>query len=288
MTDISVVVPMRNAAGTLRSQLRALDQQLPGSPPFEVVLADNGSTDSTIHTISETSVSYPLRVVDASERAGVSHARNVGIRAARGELIMVCDADDEVRPGWVAAFARANELGAELMGGRLDYRRLNAETTRAWRGAEHATVMMHRGFLPFAHGACCAFTRGAFEAAGGFDEELLAGGDDIAFFWRAQLAGYELVTVDDAVVDYRLRSTVPAAWRQALAYGRSDPALYARFRADGMRRRPALAVLRSAAWLVRRSPWLLDGDKSRGAWLWAAAHQLGRIEGSIRSRVVYL
>ena len=158
----------------------------------------------------------------------------------------------------------------------------------AWRGGDQAEVMVHRGFLPFAHGACCGFDREVFDAIDGFDEALQGGGDDIDFFWRAQQAGYDLTTVDGAVVHYRLRNDLPSMTRQAFHYGAADPALYAKHRAHGMGRRSAGPIARSIAWLVLRSYWLVAGAERRGEWLWSAAPQAGRIIGSVRSRVVYL
>lgn len=287
MTQISVVIPVKDGAATIRSQLDALSNQTEGTPPFEVIVADNGSVDGTQDVVSAYGERLDIRLIDASSVRGVSHARNEGVRHSRGRWILICDADDEVDPAWVRELSSALSLGADLVGGILDFRRLNERAVRRWRGGDCTGVMVHRDFLPFAHGACCGCSRSAFEAIGGFDESLLGGGDDIDFFWRGQLAGLALVEVPDAVVHYRLRDEVRAMRRQAFNYGAADPALYARHRANGMRRRSAAATAWTVIWFVSHSHWLLAGRSKRGAWTWDFYRQIGRITGSVRWRVWY-
>src|SRR6059058_4106784 len=102
---VSVVVPAYNCADTIDVQLAALaEQDYDGR--WEVVVVDNRSTDDTADRARRWSDRLPgLRVVDASERQGVSHARNRGIEEARGDLIAICDADDQVQPGCLTAMA---------------------------------------------------------------------------------------------------------------------------------------------------------------------------------------
>jgi glycosyltransferase involved in cell wall biosynthesis len=95
---VSVVIPVRNGLPFLDTQLHALaDQDYSGD--FEVVVSDNGSTDGTRAHVDRMSFPFPLRCVDSSQVRGVSHARNVGIAAARGEFLAITDHDDAVHPG---------------------------------------------------------------------------------------------------------------------------------------------------------------------------------------------
>jgi glycosyltransferase involved in cell wall biosynthesis len=84
---MSVVIPVRNAAATLRDQLQALGRQT-YCAPWEIVLSDNGSTDDTVLKARESApAGIDLRVIDASARPGSSFARNrgaeEGVRGAR-------------------------------------------------------------------------------------------------------------------------------------------------------------------------------------------------------------
>ena len=106
--ELSVVIPVRDAAATIEDQIDALLGQ-EWDRPWELVVVDNGSHDAT-QTIVERYADRDdrVRLVDASDRPGVAHCRNVGIRAARADAIAMCDADDVVAPGWLRArWARA-------------------------------------------------------------------------------------------------------------------------------------------------------------------------------------
>ena len=86
----------------------------------------------------------------------MSHARNVGAAAARGELLAVCDGDDVVEPGWLSAFVAASPEH-DLMGGAFDERTLNPPPVRAWRAPRPDTGLTSSGgFRPYAVGANCA------------------------------------------------------------------------------------------------------------------------------------
>ena len=110
MTDavaISIVIPAFNAEKTIDAQLEALSRQS-WSGGWEVIVADNGSTDDTAEHVAHWEARLPgFRVVDASARRGAGHARNVGARAARGDYLLFVDADDVVQPGWLASMAEA-------------------------------------------------------------------------------------------------------------------------------------------------------------------------------------
>jgi glycosyltransferase involved in cell wall biosynthesis len=105
--DVSVVIPVRNAADHLEEQLAALaSQTYEGS--WEVVVADNGSTDASLEVVRSWALRVPhLEIVDASDRAGPSHARNVGAAAARGRVLAFVDADDVAAPTWLAELVAA-------------------------------------------------------------------------------------------------------------------------------------------------------------------------------------
>ena len=240
-TLVSVVIPTYNGVATLGAQLDALDaQDYPGA--IEVVVADNGSTDGLVEFLAGRAGRLPVRRVDASDRKGVSHARNVGVREAKGDLVLICDADDEVVPCWVSALAAAAG-DAEIVGGPLDPTRINAGSSLAWR-FPHARdrLPVKLRFLPYAHGCNVAVWRDVVEDVGGWDESYGPGGEDVDFAWRVQLAGGRLVNAPDAVVNYRHRSSAGGLARQMAGYAEADVLLYRRFRADGARRRPTSAL----------------------------------------------
>lgn len=90
---ISVIIPTYNRAHTLA---RALDSVLAQTRPAdEIIVIDDGSTDDT-HALMEQQ--YPLVTYLYQDNAGVSAARNLGIKHALGDWIALLDSDDEWLP----------------------------------------------------------------------------------------------------------------------------------------------------------------------------------------------
>ena len=285
--QLSIVIPVRNGATTLGRQLDALVEAHKPCVPIEVIIADNGSTDATVEIALSFVDALPIRVVDASRGTGINVARNCGISGSMGEWILLCDADDEVDIDWLVHMAADFDLDHALLGGPIDYQRLNEPAARRWRGATFASVTVHHDFLASAHGANCGFTRKAFDAINGFDESFLGGGDDTDFFWRAQLAGFALHVVPNAVVHYRLRSTLRGLWSQSVGYGASGALLYRKFESSGLHRRGVRPVLHDVWWLASRLPFSLPIGR-RGAWLRVLGGSWGKVLGSVRNRTIWL
>lgn len=282
---VSVVIPTYNAVDTLGAQLDALERQ-DYAGTFEVVIADNGSTDGLAAFVSGRSSRVPERVVDASDRRGVSHARNVGCRESAGELIVICDADDVVVPGWLSALV-AVAATAECVGGSLDATMLNDASTIAWRFPHRPdTLPVKLRFLPYAHGCNIAVWRDVVDSLGGWEESYQGGGEDVDFAWRLQLAGGRLAVAPDAVVHYRHRETAGGLANQMAGYAQADVLLYKRFRDRGARRRPVSAALWDLWWLLSRLP-LLGRSDVRGLWANRWGQLRGRVTGSWRYRVLY-
>jgi cellulose synthase/poly-beta-1,6-N-acetylglucosamine synthase-like glycosyltransferase len=96
----SAIVPVLNGVETIGEMLDALAEQKTSSQ-WEVVVADNGSSDGTRDLVRSRARDFPvpLRLIDASAVTGVAFARNAGALAASGVGIAFCDADDRVGGG---------------------------------------------------------------------------------------------------------------------------------------------------------------------------------------------
>lgn len=98
--DISVVVPAYNCAGLIESAVESIyESQLKVA---EIIIVNDGSKDDTGEAAKRLSAKYPLVRVINQENAGVSAARNRGIREATGQYLMFMDADDSLIPGSLA------------------------------------------------------------------------------------------------------------------------------------------------------------------------------------------
>lgn len=91
---ISVIVPTHNNSTTLK---RCIDSIFANDySNIEVIVIENGSTDNTADVITELKKDYPSLILRHTDIIGVSHARNIGLDIAAGEIITFCDADDFV------------------------------------------------------------------------------------------------------------------------------------------------------------------------------------------------
>lgn len=97
----SVVMPLFNKETQVLRSLRSILAQTPDA--FELIVVNDGSTDASRRVVSSIS-DRRVRLID-QENAGVSAARNRGIREARADLIVFCDADDEWQGGHLADIA---------------------------------------------------------------------------------------------------------------------------------------------------------------------------------------
>jgi glycosyltransferase involved in cell wall biosynthesis len=280
--EISVVMPCRNAAAFIETQLGALARQR-CERTWEIVIVDNGSTDGTREIAESYRGRLPhLTIVEATERCGAAYARNTGVRAARGRNVAFCDADDEVDDEWLAAVARA--LGEhQAIAFRTETARLNAGFgERTIRQSEGLQPYLYPAYLPFS-GGTIAMRRDLFLSLGGFDESMLAC-EDADLCWRVQHAGVPLFFARDAVVHVRLRSTLGAMCRQARLWGEYNVVLYKKYRPLGMPPLPRIQGVRNLIGTLRRFPHLIR-RRTRAEWLWEANWMTGRVVGSLKHRV---
>ena len=283
---LSVVMTCLNAADTLPRQLEALSRQR-WRLPWEVVLVDNGSTDDTVAVAERYRDQLPqLTIVAARDRHSTGYGLNVGARAASGEAIAICDGDDEVADGWVAAMGEALQTHP-FVAGRFDVEKLNhtwASTARECPQSDGLGVHEDWPELPHAGGGNLGINRTLFFDVGGFDEELLAL-MDTDLCWRVQLAGTPLYWERDALVHVRFRENLRGTYRQARSYAQWSVALYHRFRPLGMPALPWQRGLRRWAGLGLSALRLVREPRQLPSWVWNLGWRMGRLRGSMQYRV---
>jgi glycosyltransferase involved in cell wall biosynthesis len=281
---VSIVVPCYNAAATIDTLLGSLaDQDFGGR--IEVLIVDNKSADDTSARALHWTTKLPaLRVVPAQARQGCGYARNVGIGAAANELVLSCDADDVVDRSWVRKMVETLAHSELVAGGLV--------TWQGDRVPERASPQSFGragfGFLPSFCGCNFGLHKSAWEALGGFDEELI-GCEDVDLAWRAQLEGLTLTTRVDAFVYHRVPARPIDAFRKLLFYGKYQPLLFARFRPSAMSRQPThRAVARWLVLLATAYRLVTGNEDQRRAWCAEAGRRTGRVVGSVRFRSLYL
>jgi len=286
---ISVVLCCHNGAKTLSDQLTALSKQT-YADAWELIFVNDWSSDDSVAVALSFASQLPIRIVETNEPLGLARARNFGAAAAAGDVLLFCDDDDVADPEWIASYAAAART-TPAFGGHLEEHLLNPPSVQEWR------YPVTPGRLPIAFGrvavpvGCnCGVWASVFRDVGGFTGEFskFGSGEEIDFFWRVQLAGYELRYVPTAVMHYRHRQTLKELARQSYRYGLGNAVLFRRFRHLGLQPTSTRTTLNRLAHIFRGMPKALVIPRNRGTWLRMTSYACGQAVGSMRNRVWYI
>jgi len=282
---ISVVVPCFNAQPTIGRQLTALARQT--EPPWEVIVADNGSTDGSVDVAREFASAFrSFRLVDAGQRAGASHARNRGADAATGDVLAFCDADDEVAPGWLAGLRDALR-DHDFVASRFDFTKLNGLTRTAHPQASGLIHDPDFDFLPRAGGCGLAVRRSIHGRVGGFDETIRVH-EDTDYCWKIQLAGHPLAFAPDALVHVQVRRGFKSRFHQARLWAAGEVVVYKKYRRRGIGKASNRAALKEWYRLARMLAQAVLSRNVPENLAWRLGTRLGRLQGSLLCMVLLL
>ncbi|MEA2641078.1 MAG: hypothetical protein QOF51_2472 [Chloroflexota bacterium] len=215
---VSVIVPTFNGASLLPDCLRSLEGQT--YQPLEILVVDDGSTDSTPDFMQRCFPKARLRSLPRNR--GFAHAVNEGIRASNGAIVVLLNNDAVAEPQWVAKLVAALErhphagmiaskmLLQEPAGiinavGDLLRRSGVPDNRGVWEpdGGQYDQEVEVFG----ASGGAAAYRRTMLDEVGLFDERFFMYCEDVDLAIRAQLAGYRCVYAPGAVVHHRLSAT---------------------------------------------------------------------------------
>jgi glycosyltransferase involved in cell wall biosynthesis len=223
---VSVIIPCRNEEKFIRGSLGSiLDGNFP-SDQMEVLVIDGGSTDRGREIIREIAERDPrVRLLDNPRRITPA-ALNIGIRAARGAIVVRMDAHAVYPKDYLTTLTRAlAETGADMVGGYAES--LPSAETATSRAIALATNHAFATGSPFRYrrksGECDAVPYGCwrrelFDRVGLFDERLLRNQDN-EHSSRILRDGGRIYMTSQAPVGYYIRSTLPTLWRQAAVTG---------------------------------------------------------------------
>lgn len=216
MVRLSIIIATYNRGERLLCTLHSLASQTLPASRWEAVVVNNNSTDDTAALFARFAADHPsldLRIVD-EERQGLSHARNRGIASSRGPVIAIIDDDEEVNPGFAAAYVDLFDRRPEaLMAGGKVIPRYETERPR-WmsRFTERPIAgTLDKGDIekPFGRGypagGNMAVRREAFEKHGLFDTSLgrtgdsFTGGEEKELFHRITGSAERLPGVSSGV-----------------------------------------------------------------------------------------
>ena len=223
---VSVVICAYNAERTMLpclESLRKLDY-----PNFEVIIVDDGSRDRT----AEISMDFPEFRLIRQPNKGLSVARNVGLHAARGDLIAYTDSDCVVDPHWLTLMVRTlTEKNFDGCGGPnyAPHEDGWVEACCAASPGAPCHVLTADDVAEHLAGCNMVFTKAALVKVGGFDPQFTSAGDDVDVCWRILDSGMRLGFCPSAFVWHFRRNTIKAYYGQQRGYGRAEAMLYSRY-----------------------------------------------------------
>ena len=219
---VSVVVASYNGARTLKPCLESLGRL--NYPDYEVILVDDGSTDST----QEIAQAFPAVRYIRQDNHGLSVARNTGIAAAAGAIVAFTDSDCRADEDWLY-YLVGDLLNGEFagVGGHNflppDDSAVAAAVMASPGGPAH--VMLTDRAAEHLPGCNMAFFKWALDEIGGFDPVFRKAGDDVDVCWRLLERGYKLGFSHAGFVWHYRRSTVGAYLKQQAGYGEAETLL---------------------------------------------------------------
>jgi len=228
----SIIVPTRARAGYLDVALASIAPQA-AAANAEMLVVDDGPDEAT----REVAARHGARYVENPSDRGLNSARNAGVAAARGALLVFVDDDVAVRPGWLDALLDADaraEPDVGVLTGPIHARFEDHPLRSCGREAPPITTQElgpEDHDVEHAWGANMTVRRGALERAGSFDEspQIDGAGDEQEWQERLLASGARIRYVAAAALDHRragddarLRSLARVAYQRGRKSRRYD------------------------------------------------------------------
>lgn len=221
---VSVVVPMFDEKGAIEECLDGFAAQTYPLDRLEVLVVDGGSTDGSRQIVDDRAAACPwLRVVDNPARR-IPVACNLGIGAARGDIVCFFSSHGVPTPTYVErTVAVLGETGADGVGGTYVHEGQDpvsraiglAMSSPYGMASPHRFATSRREVDTASHPA---YRIGSVRAIGGFDERLERN-EDYDLNWRLRRAGGRIVFDPTIRSTYRPRRSLGALTRQFWWYG---------------------------------------------------------------------
>ena len=217
MIDVSIIICTRDRSSMIEGALDAIAGSIRNTPNkmTEIIIVDNGSKDTTPQIIrSWHSQNADINVIMVHEaETGLSNARNAGVQASNGHLVIFADDDCRMAEDYIvqAVFYDEADISPVIRGGRIELGNaddlpLTIKTSNdkeTWRKSEHsAKYKTIRGSIS---GANMVMRRSILDKVGKFDPLLgvgqkIAGSEDTDYLCRAYLMGIDIEYVPDMTV----------------------------------------------------------------------------------------
>jgi cellulose synthase/poly-beta-1,6-N-acetylglucosamine synthase-like glycosyltransferase len=262
----SIVIPVYNDWGPLDRCLKSLAQQA-NAPTFEVIVVDDGSTESAPESACNSERSYALTTVRQAH-AGIPVARNLGVRNSKGELVLFIDADCRLEPNCLAALNAAVSQTPQHDCFQL---RLVGNRDCLVGRAEHLRLTTFQNFMlrPDGRIGCLntagfAIRRARVDVNGNLFDPTALRGEDTLLMASLMQAGEWPLFVPGAVVEHTVDLSLVQCLRKDLRTAYLETQAYEAIAAKGMTIR---LTQRERLRFLRRM-WKASAEDSVGRWAW--------------------
>lgn len=217
MVEISIVILNYNGKGYLETFIPSLIKY---SQPFEIVVADNASTDDSVDFLKTT---YPeVRIIELTENYGYAGGYNEALKQIDAEYFILLNSDIEVTENWVTPLLDTLKSNRGVVACQPKIRSFHQKEMFEYAGAAGGYIdwlgyPFCRGRLFdeiekdegqydddtdifWATGACIAVKKSVFHQLGGFDNGFFAHMEEIDLCWRIQNSGYRIKYCHESIV----------------------------------------------------------------------------------------
>jgi GT2 family glycosyltransferase/glycosyltransferase involved in cell wall biosynthesis len=269
-----VLVNYRGADDTVAALKGIADLDWP-TDRLEVVVVENGSGDDSAERIR--AAAPEVTMIESTENLGFAGGCNLGVAAARGEYVALLNSDARPDPQWLTAAVDALEADPgvasvasrvlDWAGETIDY----VDAALSWTGRAYKPLTGHprddeahgtpKDVL-FATGSAMIVRAAAWDAVGGFDDDLFMFYEDVDLGWRLNLAGHRVRYVPGSLVFHRHHASMKrfGAFREEYLLERNALTVLYKNAGDDMLARSLPAAL---ALIARRSVAAGDLDSTQ-------------------------
>jgi mycofactocin system glycosyltransferase len=230
--SVSVIIPVKNRPQDIRECLASLVSLDYPKDKVEVIVVNDGSTDSTGEVIR----AFDIKATHLTRSIGASACRNLAARDAKGDLLGFTDSDCVVHSRWLGELSPYfNDEKVGIVGGFVSNFYHHSSLDRY----EEVKSSLNMGLLPFrvedqlssAYVPSCnlIIRKKAFFEVNGFQEDL-AVGEDVDLCWRTRKLGYHLQYIPRGKIEHKHRNDLLPMLRRRYDYGTSEAILYLRHR----------------------------------------------------------